>query len=155
MTLPLLHSPADILRWALVAMGVGANPTSWGLNNALEWPVFNDNEPSNPDNCLTTYDTSPQDDGRSMVSGERYEHCGIQVRVRSTSANVGYVKAKSLMTLLNEQLYGEIVSVPNSAAVYEIWSVSRTQIIRMGKDSPTTKRSLHVLNGLVTVERLS
>src|SRR5215472_5350045 len=98
MTTTLLNSPAEIVRAALIEVGVADDPSPWmdlvNGNGGVKpsntmWPVFVWGEPSNPDNCITLYDTDGIDHGQSMVDLQLFAHYGIQVRIRSTDQRTG------------------------------------------------------------------
>jgi hypothetical protein len=148
MSLPLLHSPADLIRHALIALGLGSDPLLGG-----QWPVYATNEPSMPDNCITVYDTAAQGDGRAMVDGESFEHRGIQVRVRGADHATGYVKTYAIRRSLDEDLYGMLLTL--SGATYELYNIARSTILVLGKDTPNTKRSLFTINMTLATYRLS
>lgn len=146
----LLHSPADITRRLLIALGIGADPE---LSNV--WPIYCGSEPDAPDNCVTVYDTQGQSDGRSMNGGELFTQYGVQVRIRaSTHAGGGHAKADEIRQALAEQVYDEAVHVGSST--YLVGCYSRIgDVLALGKDAPTSKRSLYTLNALVTVRQVS
>ncbi len=52
MSATLLHSPAEVIRWLLVAIGQGVDPAQGG-----DWQVAVALEESSPDNAITVYDT--------------------------------------------------------------------------------------------------
>ena len=85
----LLHSPADVLRYALIDLGVGTLPTDNG-----DWPIQVAAQSDTPDETLTIYDTLGIDDGRHMGDGERFEHHGIQIRVRGKASEHGLGKSQ-------------------------------------------------------------
>lgn len=143
------HSPADILGQLLVLMGVGTEPT-----DDLSWPVYVANEPDLPDNCITVYDTAGRDDGRMQVSGERAEHHGVQVRIRSTTHPIGYLKAREVAVALDEDVYQEGVTF-DSGESYTVHSVSRTgDVLPLGKESPTSERRLFTVNAVICLKQL-
>jgi hypothetical protein len=141
MSLPLIHSPADIVRTLL------------SINLFEVWPVYVDSEPNTPDSVITIYDTSPRPDGRSMIDGEVWLHYGIQLRIRSLDHPTGYAKATSIHDTLAEQV--KRASVTLGGSVYLVWSVSPKGVIRMGKDKPSTKRNIFTVNALCPITRTS
>jgi hypothetical protein len=147
MTGALTHSPADILRYIIIAHGWGSLPS--GITNA-DWSVFVDNEPDRPDNCITIYNTPSKYNGR-IHYGMVQELHGIQVRIRSALSNIGYTQARGIAVELDEQLYMESVTIGNRT--YSVKSFNRKgDVLAFGKDSPTpTKRSIHTFNGLLVV----
>jgi hypothetical protein len=142
----LSHSPADILRYALVSLGLGT------LAPTTPWPVFAGQEPSAPDNCITVYDVAGTDSGY-VQQGERQEQHGWQVRVRGQDHATGYAKARAVAVALDEDLYQETVTI--GASSYLVWSVTRTSdVLSLGLDSPASKRHLFTVNGTICVRQL-
>jgi hypothetical protein len=146
MSLALLHSPAKILRELLIDLSAGT-----GITDEEDWPIYVSSEPDLPDNCLTIYDTTPKSDGRAMFDGEDFKHYGFQIRIRSTDHETGYAKAESLEHVLNKDIYQETVVV--GAVSYYVQCVAGTSLIVLGKNTPTTKRSLFTINGLISLTR--
>lgn len=145
----LTHSPADILRYIIVAHGWGILPP--GSSNP-DWSVFVDKEPDRPDNCITLYNTSAKYNGR-VHSGEVQEQHGIQVRVRSALSNEGYTRARGVAIELDEQLSIESITIGGST--YSVKSFNRrTDVKPLGTDAQTpTKRFVHTFDGLLVVRR--
>lgn len=141
MSTALLHSPADMIAQLLVDLGLGTSPTADPLG---AWPVYVDQEPATPDNCITVYDTSPQSDGRSMIDGETFQHFGFQVRVRGITHKIGYAKAEAIRVMLNENSYDKTVHLDLSH--YLIHCINGTTLLRLGKNTPSDKRSLYTIN---------
>lgn len=142
------HSPADVLRQLLVDLGLGSEPAALSL-----WPVYATSEPSSPDNCLTTYDTTGLTDARLMVTGEAPVHHGFQVRVRSADHQSGWAKANAVRTALAESVYQHTVHV--GASAYLVHAVARIgDVLTLGSESPTSKRRLFTLNAVVTLQAL-
>ena len=98
----LLHSPADILRHLLVDLGAGVLPEDGTKTN---WPIAEGQELNAPDNAICAYDTEGFDFGRAQVTGQRFEHYGVMLRVRSKVERVGWVKARSLCTIMDQEVY--------------------------------------------------
>lgn len=144
------HSPADILGYLLVSYGYGDDPEGIGT---LTWPIFIDNEPDSPDNCITIYNSISRQQGRTQVDREIQEMHGVQLRIRSSVSNEGYAKARQLAIFLDETQYADIITF--GSATYCVHSFTRTSdIISLGKDAPTpTKRSIHTFNGLLTLDQ--
>lgn len=144
---PLNHSPAYVLRQALVDLGLGTNPADNG-----DWPVVARKEPDEPDNVLTVYNTAGRDLGRTNPDQGRVELYGIQVRVRASTPDAGGPKARLVASTL-DALYLQPVVVDGSR--YQIAHFARTtDVLDLGVDSPVTNRSLFVVNGLVSLEML-
>lgn len=147
-----LHSPADVLRWLLVFKREGSDP-----NLSVDWPVFKGREPSNPDNVITVYDTTPQDDGRTMVDGEDIHHYGVQIRIRGVTDPVAYVKAESIHVTLSENTYYERIAINdrvNPSALYLVHSISKQSLVAVGRDAPASTRYLYTINALMTMTLL-
>lgn len=149
----LTYSPADILRRALIALGQGTDPVSPSSAQALvAWPIYCSLEPGEPDNAITVYDTVGRDDGRFHTSGERQEHHGIQIRVRSDTHVNGWTKARAIAVDLDQSINFTVVAVEGVSFI--IHSVSRTgDVFALGKESPTSKRSVFVINTVLTVRQ--
>lgn len=138
----LLHSPADVIARMLIAMGYGVMPTT----PPTSWSIHVGNEPAAPDNAITVYNTSDQGDGRSQITGERWQHYGFQIRVRSASQPVGYVKAQAIAVALDEDVYQEQVTVAGST--YLIHSINRTsEVLHLGREK-VSDRDIFTINGL-------
>jgi hypothetical protein len=140
-------SPAKVMRALLVAKGWAADP-----GPAAVWPAHYAGEPDAPDDVITVRDTAGRRHGRSM-SGEQDLHHGFQIRVRSTTHDVGYDKANYLADSLdkNVSMYG----VTLGAHTYCVHSVTRAgDVIALGKEMPAARRSLFTLNCLAVIRLL-
>ncbi len=145
------NSPAEVIQWLLIALGQGTIPTDAGA-----WPCHATNEPSQPDDCLTVYDTTGQSDGRSMIDGALWQHFGFQVRVRSKDHRLGWVKADAIRDALSLSTYHRSVSIPGDSggptATYHVWSVNKIGVILpLGTDQGRSKRSLFTLNAIAAL----
>jgi hypothetical protein len=143
------HSVSDIIRHLLIQLGHGTLPSEGGL-----WPIYIDYEPSSPDNCITVYGIVGLNTGRTMTDGERQEHQGFQIRVRSAESRECYIKLQGIAISLDEEVILETVTVDNTP--YLIAAVTRTSDIgSLGKEEvPLTKRSICVVDGLVSLRRV-
>ena len=136
------------MRWLIIAQGQGTDP-----DDAAAWPVFATSEPDNPDNCITVKNTAGRDSGRVMQDGERQVHYGFQVRVRSLTAKAGFAKASAIAINLDQNVYDVTITIDSND--YLVHSVTRTtDVLDIGKDVPGSKRSLHTLNGIVTINQV-
>lgn len=151
MSLPLLHSPADIIRQLLVDSGQGINVDN--VNPNTPWQTFATGEPSSPDNCLTVYNTSWQDDGRSMVDGEEYYHYGAQIRIRSADHPTGFGKAYTIKKYLAENVYLKLVNLEGIS--YLIHCFAKMNLLELGKSPAITRRYLFTVNLLAPIRRRS
>jgi hypothetical protein len=151
MSLVFLHTPSDIVRWLLIQLGVGTTPLASPLG---EWPCIDDQEPDRPDNCLTTYDTTPRHYGTSMIDGYEWKHYGFQVRVRGADKPTAGKKAYEVHHALTEG-FGTLTVTPGigDTAQYQCYRAHNVNILRLGLDSPGTKRSLFTVNGLISIRR--
>lgn len=141
---PLNHSPADIIRRALIQLGLGADPP------ALPWPVYSPTMPNTPDNCIIVSNTPGVDGGRDSVALLRSEQHGVQVMVRGTTDPVGWKKTRDIALAFDD---GRLVSltVTIDTSTYLVRDVVRVgDVIPLGKEA-TSSRFRFTLNGLVTL----
>ena len=60
------------------------------------------------------------------------------------------------MDALNEDIYFDVVTVPPEGTQYRVYSVSNAVgPLFIGRDSPTTDRSLYTINCFLTLDRIS
>lgn len=144
-SLPMLHSPADVVRWLLVDLGYGTDPADAGA-----WPIFVSAEPSIPSNCVTCYDTQGLDGGRISTTGERIEQPGVQIRVRGNDHATSYEKAMAIATAIDETVYQNTVTIDGTS--YSVHQISRGQILAMGRDG-VSARMIHTINLICTLGR--
>lgn len=143
------HSPADILRWLLVGIGSLTSPTL-----SQSWPGYCSQEPNLPDNCVTTFDVEGLMGGREHHGGDRLSRKGVQIRIRSTNHRTGWIKADEIATTLDRSVLRDSIAVGEST--YCVQSFRRTSdVIDLGKEVGASKRHLFVINGLLTVEKIS
>lgn len=152
--LTLNDSPANILRWLLVSLGSLADPTILSATSPFlptgNWPGYDSVEPDLPDNCVTIYDTEGQHDGRGMVDGQVYYHYGCQLRIRSIDQPTGWSKAWSLHETLARTIFMNPITV--NGTNYLIHCVADISApIRLGQDSPNSRRYLHTVNCLLAL----
>jgi hypothetical protein len=146
----LVSSPADVLSRMLVNLGLVTDPTASPLQ---AWPAFVNDEPDEPESCVTVYDTANRSDGRRMTDGYRVYHRGVQVRVRAALVEVGFAKAEAISFGLDAAAYPLVVAVDTER--YKINNVSTLGVMRVGKDVPSVKRVIHTLNMYVSIVRLA
>lgn len=141
------HSAADVLRWLLILLGQGSDPS---LQD--DWPVYVSDEPDLPDNAITTFDTSGTLDGRSMIDGDLWDHYGCQVRLRSATYVAGRDKAQDVRAALASAVNR---TVTINTEHYTVQCLSQIgQVLSLGKDSPSGNRNLFTINALLTVKHL-
>lgn len=143
----LTHSPANIIRYLLISEGLGTLPTDSG-----SWPVYYSNEPGTPDSVITLYDTAGRIDGHSQIDGRVIEHHGIQVRVRCANPENGYAKARAIAVALDEDVSFSGVTI--STSTYTVYAVTRSSdVLSLGKETPTSKRNLFTVNATVALRQ--
>lgn len=142
----IMHSPADILRYALVRADVGVL-RSENTDNAA-WPIFTGHLPNKPDNALCTYDTQGSGDGRIMANGETIRHPGWQVRLRATEHQEAWVKARAIQKVLDGMRQLAVV-IGNDT--YTLLSVTqRSDVLSLGQETEAARREQLTLNGTLT-----
>lgn len=144
----LTHSPADVLRRLLIAIGQGVTPAS-GTNS--NWPIFESQEPSSPDNVVTTYDVDGRDFGRTGLTGERFEHHGVQVRVRAATKPVCWRKMREICVALDEDVYQESVTIDGTN--YFVHAVHRVSKPLYNGLEPGTQRHVYTMSVIVNLHQ--
>lgn len=147
----LQHSPGNITRYAVIALGQGTLPVlPPGTNQA--WPVYSPTEPDRPDNCITVRTTVGRDNGRTAPDGENQGLFGIQIRVRSADEDAGFLKAEGIRSALETVHLNVVVTI--GAVSYRIWCFAGIKdVIPLGK-APDSKRFLHTVNALISVRAI-
>lgn len=157
----LAYSPAKILRQCFINLGLAADATGAGKYRASDgkyvgsaWPAFSDGEPDSPDSCITVYGTAGTSTGREMVSGQRQEHHGVQVRIRAQEETAGYAKANALAQAMDQSILMNIVTI--GAHSYRLWAVTRTSdVLYIGTEGATSKRRIYTINAKMAVEQIT
>lgn len=154
----LSHSPADIVRWLLVDLGLGTD-----YRDRSTWPVYCAHESEKPDNVITVYDTAGTDDGSVMVGGELQGHYGFQVRVRATDHPTGWDKINTIRATLAEGVpaagqVGYEVSIDDPASIgtkrYIVQNIANISAVNdLGKNVANEKTDLFTVNGVVNVDQ--
>ena len=154
MTNALNHSPAVIIQQLLIGMGFGISPPEESAWDGSDWLIFATNEPDAPDNVITVYDIAGTDHGRIMYSGELQQHYGFQVRIRSRTHNVGWLKADTIRRGMAEDVLRAYVAVGSDT--YFLQCVANiSQVLTLGKDKPMGKRSLFTVNAVSAIRKVS
>lgn len=148
MDLPLIHSPADIVRRVLVSIGAGTAPESAG-----GWPVFSSKEPDSPDQTLTVYNMAGFSDGRFMFDGELFYHPGIHVRVRALTSPAGATKAHSVRNLMSQVLDEQVTIDGTPYLIHCLGKI--TEVRELGDESPTSKRQVFTIEAVAALRRVS
>lgn len=142
---PLQHSVGDVIRQLIVDQGWGVDY----VDDDTDWATVDGAELDLPDNTITIYDTTGVDMSRVMVTGERQESHGFQVRVRSKDKRTGFAKARQIAVGLDVVV---MATTTVDLVAYRIWSVKRSgEPLYIGYDSSNTKRFLHTLNCVVSL----
>lgn len=158
MSLPLLHTPADILSRVLIGRGYLVAPGS----GTTAWQAYVGGWPDNaPDRVVTVQDTAGVDQGRSQGTGETFQKYGIQLLLRADRQDAGALKALALRRQIAEEVGSDgyvTVTVPAQtgvgAATYQLTGVSGVgQVLPLGKEAPNSRRSMFSMNLLVNVRR--
>jgi len=150
MPLPMKHTAAEIIRDLLVAAKLGSDPGSDPDLNST-WPVFATNEPSEPDNCITVYDTSPKQSGRSMIDGEDWSHYGVQIRIRAVDHRTGAAKAWDIHETMTTALYQNRIAL--DGVDYLVPCLANVgPPLALGVDNPNSRRSLFTLNAVSSIQ---
>lgn len=148
----LLNSPAFILASYIRSEGIGSL-TDPGDDN--DWPLYVSYMPDSlsvKNDCGTLYDTSGFKDGR-LMSSKVIEHYGIQLRIRSRTANDGWSKAEEVSVILDTVSNDTIVIGANEYLIYNIKRMG--PVISLGVEEGTKNRKLFTVNFLVTLKRIT
>lgn len=143
------HSPANIIRDYLIDEALLTDPDDSGA-----WPAYIGNLPDGKDtnhNAVACIDTSPTKDGR-LMGGTPLFHFGVQLLVRATDYDDGYVKASALDAALAAVDDDEVTI---DSVTYQIVNVSAaTGIVALGQEEGTKRRWMFSLNFLATVKEV-
>lgn len=140
----LAHSPADVLRWAMISEELGTNPTS-----SQNWPIFCQQEPNNPDAVITTFDTQGVKNARQHKIGRTFEHHGVSIKIRAADGPTSYAKARTICLALDYLTCPKTVTINSHA--YAIYNVSRKgDAIPLGR-LDNSSRFTHSINVLVAL----
>ena len=144
----LAHSPADVLRWLLISLGIGTDPANEG-----SWPIFASSEPDLPDSLITLYDTAGIGDGRIQRGGEAPKHHGMSIQVRGVDDPTAWVKMDTLVGAISESTRNTLVDVgDNQYIVYAITIQSGP--LALGRE-PGTNRFLFTINVLAAIRQIT
>jgi hypothetical protein len=88
-----------------------------------------------------------------MVTGERLNHYGFQVRVRSNNHSSGWQKVIGIHRELSEGVNGNYVTI--GGHTYLVSAVSVSGPVIRGTEGGTSKRSLFLLNGKMALTTIS
>lgn len=127
-----MSSPADVIRYLLIAEGLGTLPGAGGA-----WPIFVGEEPSTPDNAVTLTDKDGKGDGRDSVTGQQWEHPGVEVKIRGIDHPTAYAKAAALALAIDQSIYQEAITVGGDAWIVQ--QISRSPIVGRGRESVSSR----------------
>jgi len=143
----LTHSPAQIISQLLIDLALGTAPADNGT-----YPVYTAIEPDSPDNVITVTDQVGRISGRQQVTGQVSEHHGAQIRVRNQEHKAGFTKARAVLIELDETVVLNTVSIDSST--YTVYAISRTtDVLAIGKETPTSKRDIFTINVVVALRQ--
>lgn len=149
MGLPLLHSPAAIVARILIEELAGREPDG----SAVDWQVYVGIEPNRPDSVMTVFDTTSEYHGRTAPDNGADQHYGIQVRVRSRTAQTGFVQALVVCQTVDERSTQRRVVI--GVASYMVATiVRRGDPINIGRGE-LSDLNIVTLNAVLAVRRLS
>ncbi len=151
-TQKLQASPASIIAAYLIENEIGAMTDPSDRSN---WPLYISHLPDGENvktNAGAIYDTTGIQDLRSMT-GEGYQHPGIQIRIRSRNYETGYAKIENIANALDVVAWG-IITI--DSLEYRIQNVSRTSpIVSLGVETGTVRRFHFTINFLLTIRELT
>ena len=146
------HSPADILRAALIEGGMGALPSGTLSPRVALWPIYAGHLPDVPDNALCVYDTSGQKDGRDYRTGQTITHPGFQIRLRTTDAATGWAKVRTLLRFL-DTIKRQVITLGDDR--YRIDAITQTGTpLALGQEPDAKRREAITINGTMTLQEL-
>lgn len=148
------HSPADILRAALIKDGLGTAP-----RDQLDWPVYMSVEPSSPDNLISCFDTGEESHGKRQYDGRTSYHYATMIRLRSIDHNGGWEKAEQIRAWLDEVLKNLEVTLLDSTGdpiTYLIRSASKVSGVRtLDRESPHSMLRMFTVNCYLSILKRS
>lgn len=149
------HDVCEIFRWLLIDLNAGTDPDDNDDPTKRVWPIHAKSEPDKPDNCITTYTTSGQDDGQNIHDGSLWMHYGWQVAIRAKTYDIGYTKANEIRNLLAQSYWVNVEIMDDTGTggtTYRVESITNVgQALPLGRESGTG-RYLFTINGMVTIE---
>lgn len=145
----LVHSPAEILAHLLVRVGQCTTVDDDGQTTG-DWPVSANIERREPDACVTVYDTEDSSWLVRDLTGDVTGPEPFQLRVAAATNRIARAKAASIYDYLSRTLDRQFVTV--ESRYYEVQCCDNfRKILTLGKETPTSKRSVVVFNAAVTI----
>lgn len=148
------HNPAIIFRQLLVDLGVGSDPPSSGSPSLNTWYLHANKNVNEPDQILVVHHTPDIKSGRVMNTGKVDLQYGIQVYGRHKSNATLSAKMESLVTVLDETIYQNTVTVDSTQYLVHAFS-NRGPILDIGEEEGKTKRNQMTVNGTITIRVLT
>lgn len=149
----LTHSPADVVAQVMIDLGLASGMGADGRPEGV-WPVTVDTELNLPDDTVAVTNTEGILNGRIQITGERPEHFGFQVKVRSSLPTTGWNKANLMAVALDQQMSYNNVTLDSST--YEVQAVTRMGgVLAVGRELASTKRFLYTINAVVVIDQTS
>ena len=145
-------SPALILsEYIINTLGLMTNPTASGL-----WPLYTSYLPDSDDvesNAGAIIGKEGFLDGRLMKTGEVINHPGLQLKIRSLTNEIGYVKIESIGLGL-DQVAGNNIIIDGST--FEILNIKKvTDIISLGLEEGTNRKYISTIDFLMTLKKIA
>lgn len=139
-----MSSYADIVRQLLLDLALVEDGTTG------DWPCFVGYLPDLPEKAVVCYDTAGTFDGRIMSSGEKVEHPGIQILVRTQTYVDAFNKVKEIAEALDGQRLTEVVF---ETTTYVIQNISRTgAVLPLGQMEDDRRRFHFSINAVMTIK---
>lgn len=147
----LTHSPADVVAQVLMDLGLANGMGPDGKPEGA-WPVTVDTELNLPDDAVTVTNTEGVLNGRIQITGERPEHFGFQIKVRSSRPTTGWNKVNALAVALDQEM--SYVTVMVDSSTYMVGAVTRMGgVLAVGRELASTKRFIYTINAIVVINQ--
>jgi hypothetical protein len=168
-------SPAYVIRQILLDAGIGvAIPASEQAIDPDAWLCYIGHMPdvngsggapgtvarAVPQNAICVYDVPGMQSARCM-RGERNEHPGYQIRVRSTDYSTAFFIIRQICTVL-DAVGGEVAAntqsaiVPPTADGWRVWCVKRDDVpFHSSNENGRFRYEMFSFNGTLTYEYLT
>jgi hypothetical protein len=93
-----------------------------------------------PDAAVVLFNTDGVEFGRAQVTGQRFEHHGVRLRVRAATGRAAYPKALALAIALDQECTDRTVNLDGSS--YTVQAVSRkSNPVYLGKADGTDRHA--------------
>ena len=137
------HSAAQVLKQYLIDIGYFEDDLG------DDWAIFVGSLPDKPYRAAAVYDTAGLLDGRIQSSGEAIIHHGVQLRVRSDSYNVGWVKIHDAGVALSAAQNATVVLGTSTYTINNITTAS--SIVSLGPEEGSTRNVGFTSNFILTI----